>query len=395
MHREHETDALRMEVIASEPHFTDSIKSHLFFSLTELEHQLKNCSDAEAAVQTDECLQLVQSILTEMRLYPHNFEIIDDLFLLATKLTSNTYQETYKDRISMYVMYVRDLIRSYASTEGRFSGLATQMSYEELAIFSKHLADFLHTGDLLDSPKRRAFLRCFFLNDSSELDTSGPTHDKMQELYAEYFNHPLFAFLIPIFLRLQPYYAYELAMALNAQRDAELKKQVAAQLDPVEIAWQSEIALNNGIWFLCYASEDALMDTLSEQGYLVLVDAQKQPIILVKFKGKESGLVLKSFVTQTGQIIPAGLWISPVSPHTRTRLERVFDTKYQKMNIQLFDGQWAYMRSVNLDLLVQDGKQITLEELSAFLSRRTDYIGQHPGFSQERKVYRKKVYEVD
>ncbi len=386
----HEVAQQTHEHVPSPLAFSYPIDAFLHQTIQNLGKQLEINPDALGCQNVSFCRGAVNYILKEIKQGPEFFEVTAELESLAGELGNTPAALRFFYSLELYIYYQHEVVRH---TENRICEFLQVLTFAELSLLGPLLSEFLTDVPTQEADKRYSFLRDFFANDSADFTA---TLDGLQMKKNEYIfllNTPLFtAFLKPL-TRLQPAFAYELAQIVNGCQDVHLREETEKALMPVETHWRIKLTPSHDDWYLCERSEEKLVDTLSEQGCLALLDAAQRPLIVVKFKGKPSGLVLQTCKTADGTVLPAGTWISPVSAQTRERLYKAFDTNYQKVSTPVFHGTWAYMRSVVPDRLEQNGALLTLTNIATQLQRRSAYIGQHPRFSPDRQAYRLRYKE--
>lgn len=305
-----------------------------------------HCKDSDFACGA------TQYLIKELEESPHYFEAVGELEALAYQLGGTPHALRFLYALELYIYYTEEQLKY---SENRICEFLQQLTQEELSSLAPCLNEFLKEVPVDESRLREDFLSCFFCNDSASQVTTLDALEIKDTEHKALLNNKLFSALMRPLTRLQPQFAYELAQVFNASENQALRQEAERILNPIQTNWRINLIPSYDDWYLCEHSEEKLMDALSEQGCMACMDAAQRPLMLLKLKGKPSALVLQTFKTADGILLPAGTWISPVTPTTRERIYTAFDTRYQKISAPLFYGTWAYMRSVTADKLEQNG----------------------------------------
>lgn len=372
--------------------FIDPVDEFLDQSLQELDQYLSVLSQTDTSYRWAVSKNLVQSARAHLRQnIPYGPRLYDTLRLLRQNLHYSDDMTKCRNEISLYLRYGEDRDKSDAYQK-RFYKTVKLMSKSELTVFADLLANFVGDGNYMvnEVGLRNKYIQSFFLNESRgyEQDLEGIPPSQRQA----YIDHPLFAFLMGIYARNLPYFAYELCLILNESPNKDKRTAVINELQPVLTDWDLELLTEHNSWYVCSSAEHNLAFALEHEGFIALCDAASQPLMVVKFSGKFAALVTKSFVTKRGQLIPAGVWLSPVAETTRTKLLASFDANAQRVSSSSYWGKWVLLRNVNAGALEYGGKAMSWDDLQQFLIDSQKFI--KPFYEDRRQQFRENYLEV-
>lgn len=112
------------------------------------------------------------------------------------------------------------------------------------------------------------------------------------------------------------------------------------QLKPHKTELELNLETSYESWHLCSTAEEKLDRAIDEQAVMALGE-KDDPLFLLKFNGKLSGLCIKDVVTKDGQVFIAGNWYSPTGVDTREGFRKAFDKGRGRVSLE---GDWALMR---------------------------------------------------
>ncbi len=372
--------------------FIDSVDEFLDQSLHELDQYLTALSHTDTLYKWAVSKNLVQSARALLQQnIPYDPKLYDTLRLLRQNLHYSDDMTKCRNEISLYLRYGEDRRQSDAYPK-RFYKTVKLMSKSELAVLADLLAKFVGDGNYMvkEVGLRNKYIQSFFLNESRgyEQDLEGVFPSQRQA----YIDHPLFLFLIEIYARNLPYFAYELSLILNESPNKDRRTAVANELQPVVTDWDLELITEHKSWYVCTSAEHNLTSALEHEGFIALCDSNGHPLMVVKFNGKLAALVTRSFVTKTEQLIPAGVWLSPVTETTRTKLFASFDANAQKVSSSSYGGKWVLLRNVNVGALEYGGKSMSWDDLQQFLIDSPKYV--QSMYPEKRREYREDYLET-
>lgn len=130
-------------------------------------------------------------------------------------------------------------------------------------------------------------------------------------------------------------------------------------------------------WYLCSDAEGRLSQAIHDQAVLLVND-----VILLKFRGKLSGVALQNSLLADGTQLIAGCWYAPVD--SRDEIREAFDRGESRLWVE---GQWTLLRGLydsdNNALLLQAQTFATAlpaqfpHQIAGFPSRQTYRYSRH------------------
>jgi len=103
-----------------------------------------------------------------------------------------------------------------------------------------------------------------------------------------------------------------------------------------------KIIKNNSEWDLCYESEPRVIRAIEENGVIVIGD-REDPQMLVKFRGKMSGIPLRDIHTIEGSQFEKGVWYIPIG---EIRWHLINNFLERKGFVYLDEGEWSRVRPI-------------------------------------------------
>jgi hypothetical protein len=289
-------------------------------------------------------------------------EAIDALsLLLETKDFSKTviipHKQIKKIRKYCATLNDTDLIRK---VETVFFALSTKKMYvdwletlpeEQYKEVTFKIAEYISAGvSFEDIQLRAAAIRQLVSNDAENLnvtvksifpDFSGDQVN--DEALTAFFEDPFYDWFFEV-CTLQPdVKAFELTWLGNWS--TKRKEKLRELYKPIKISNSMTFSLPPKDWVQCSSSEYWLFDSFDKDAVQVLYSREGEPIISLKHFGKFAGLVLRSFETPDGFIVPQGAWITLAYPDDREYFEAAFASGRTKVMLPE-SSQWYVMRGV-------------------------------------------------
>ena len=139
-------------------------------------------------------------------------------------------------------------------------------------------------------------------------------------------------------------------------------------------------------WELCDLAEYKLVLAL-ESGGVMAVGEQENPNMLMKFRGRLTGLCLQDTETTSGNVFIKGNWYSPTDFGTRKDLEMSFDRG--KGRVPVLDGEWALMRPLRT---VGDATPEEIVDMTEKIAQGLPNVASDDKIYIEDKLYTRKEY---
>mgnify|MGYP000267581228 CR=1 FL=1 len=136
-------------------------------------------------------------------------------------------------------------------------------------------------------------------------------------------------------------YKFQLGVLLSQVPFDRLPESLTQKLKPVLANLEFQIKVGHESWWLCGEAEPRLVDSIHNRA-AVLVNG----FLLVKFKGKFSGLCTRTTTVPSGQTFIEGNWYSPTG-ELRSAIKNGFDAGDAKLSIPA--GEWAMIRPLAND----------------------------------------------
>jgi len=209
---------------------------------------------------------------------------------------------------------------------------------------SQEMADYL--GDQRFGQARRMILERVFqagesmyINLGEVLSRTGNNVGDLGEVLNDESIYGLLTFLAAYPDR----YRFQLGELLTSIRLDNIPEKLQRLIAPLMGDYECKLKPDNGSWYLCGQAEPRLKESLRKQAVVLVVGGGGEPLILVKFQGKFSGICLQNVQVGGGTML-AGNWYSPTDSDLKRLLRTAFDAGTAR--VTLGRGEWTIMRGL-------------------------------------------------
>lgn len=231
-------------------------------------------------------------------------------------------------------------------TDEIFTFLRTLTS-NNLQFFDQALKNFLSVSTP-ESLVRSSTLEAFF-NDSSSLYDVKIQYGLDESKFGKQFKNKFYQRLLPLLLKAPRRFGFQIGTVISYANSQLNFERVQRILKPKPTYTNIDVHIGYDDWHLCSASEPMLKEAMrpTNNATLVLEDTDGEPLILMKFMGRLTGLTLRPFLTANGQFVPKWVWFTPTDPSTRFILRQAFDQSKARLPIIEASGNWSILRGVD------------------------------------------------
>jgi len=280
--------------------------------------------------------------------------LMEPLYDIRDSLLKTTGFETHLLKFELFIFFT-------STGQVSLKELLDSLSDEDLDELIHQTEVCLKSETTYQIVLKRALISTVFLSNSKNFMAQIVHYGFTGDIRKEKFDQPFFHFLFKLLARYPLTFPFQISLLASYISDASLKNEVEQMLGVAKDEYQGSFVESHANWDLCEHAELRMIRSLRENGILLLTDSLGEGLILLKFYGKLTGLVLKSFTTKSGQIITQGLWVSPVSTKLRADLKQTFDRSKARVPLTSFNGDWVFMRGVDDENFKRDREPTTSE----------------------------------
>lgn len=192
---------------------------------------------------------------------------------------------------------------------------------------------------------RKKVLQLLFEYDSYKVDQELRRLFYNKEKFSELLQHPLFATIVEFLLYFPEHFSFQLAYMMQYLQP-EVVEKITQDLQPKTTTQDITVLPSYESHYNCAESEGLLLKAISREKFTILVDDDNEPLIVFKQVKMHIGLVLRSFITSNGQVVPKGAWVQPVTAEVKTLLKFENTPHLTQLPLHTVSGEWTYLRGL-------------------------------------------------
>ncbi len=242
------------------------------------------------------------------------------------------------------------------SMEKKLYSFLSLLHQEEFSELFAQFTDFFEGPG--DQYSKKEVLNYIFANDTRHLAES--FSDSEEDLPDDIYEHAFFSLLSTLLLK-YPGLGIQTAIILTklpALKSSDVIRRMSFTTEDTAASFELD---SKGFYF-CSDAEQRIIESLDSGKFMVVINESNEVLMVIKFVGRLTAIVLKDFITKSGHFVPKNTMITPVSEDIRRQLYKLQHTGVKIIRSNQITDLWEYSRAVDYSNF-DDKSTKSLEEI--------------------------------